>query len=296
VRRLLELSVLVLALVAAGCMGGGEPEPDLAPLTGAELGWVRAYSAWAIEVNDDESATPSQGAARECEDRFERIGSPPSARLEPAAERAAEVCPLLAELGTRRRALDLVDEADELLLPFLRDEQTLALASGVTVDSRADVRLSAEASEIIGDAVEVRCWSESDWRRLVEEDNAWNDESESHVDLVGWTAPDVDRIHLVLDVCNTVARVEAGDVTEWTRSERIDAADAIETLLHETQHFVLPDASESKVECSAIRSLPAFAQRFGVSPAAAQELAELYRTEVYPDLDDEYTRGGCPRG
>lgn len=295
-RRLLRFSVVVLALVAPGCTGEeSEPEPDLAPLTAAELGWVRAYSVWAIEVNDGESTTPSPAAVRACEERLERIGLPPSARLEPAAERAVEVCPLLSDSGTRRRALDLVDDADELVLPFLRDEQPLALATGATVESRADVRLSAEASDLIDDPVEVRCWSEPDWRRIIDEDNAWNDENESHVDLVGWTAQDVDRIHLVLDVCNTIVRAEAGDVSAWTRSEQVDAADAVETLLHEIQHFILPDASEAKVECSAIRALPAFAQRFGVSPAAARELEELYRAEVYPDLDDEYTRGGCPR-
>ncbi len=292
-RHLLRSSAVVLALVAAGCMGG-EAAPDVGPLTGVELGWIRAYSAWAIEVNDSESDAASPAAARECEDRFDRIGAPPSARLEPAADVAADVCPLLSEPGTRRRALDLVEEADELVLPFMRDEQPLALGTGATVESRADVRLSAEASDVIGDAVEVRCWSEPDWERIVEEDNAWNDESESHVDLVGWTAPDVDRIHLVLDACNTIALTDS-DLATKARSERVDAADAIETLLHEVQHYVFPDASEAKVECSAIRSLPAFARRFGVSPETARELAELYRTEVYSELDDEYTRGGCPR-
>ena len=293
--RVLGLLGVTMALAAAGCIGGGSEEArDVGPLTAAELAWVRDYSEWAIDVNADEYDHPAQSTVAACERHLERVGTPPTERLEPAAQRAVEVCPLLADRGMRRRALDAVEEADELILPFMRDEQELALTTGTTEESRADTRLSEAASDVVGDPVEVRCWSDRDWRRVVNEDNAWNDANDSHVDLVGWSATDVDRIHLVLEACNSIVEAEA-DVATWSRSEKVDAADAIETLLHEIQHFVLPDASEAKVECSAIRALPAFAGRFGLTQDLADELTELYRSEVYPELDDEYTRGGCPR-
>jgi hypothetical protein len=188
-----------------------------------------------------------------------------------------------------------VDTADDLLRPLLRDEQPLELRTGVTTGSRADVRFSEFASEMVERPVEVRCWSNADWRRVVGEDNAWNDFSEDYEDLVGWSDDSADRIHMVLDHCNTIARVDAGDVGAWSRDDQIDAVDAVETLVHEIQHFLKPDAEEATVECQAIRSLPRFVQRFGVASALAVELTELYRTEVYPTLDDEYTEGGCPR-
>jgi hypothetical protein len=296
--RLLGLLGVTIAVVAVGCSGGdSEQTRDVGPLTAGELAWVRDYSEWAIDVNGDEYDAPARATVVACEKRLERIGAPPTERLEPAAQRAVEVCPLLAERGMRRRALDVVEEADDLILPFMRDEQELALATGTTDESRADTRLSDAASDVIGDPVEVRCWTDQDWRRVVSEDNAWNDANESHLDLVGWTATDVDRIHLILEACNSIVEAEAGadDIATWSRSEKVDVADAIETLLHEIQHFVLPDASEAKVECSAIRELPEFTRRFGLTPALADELTELYRSDVYPELDDEYTRDGCPR-
>lgn len=295
-RRLVCLSILLLVATPACSLEGSSDPLDDEPLTAAELGWVRGYSAWAIELGDEDVSSSSSEAARDCEDRLDRIGEPPSQRLEPAAERARDVCPLLSEPGTRRRALDFVDEADELVLPYMRDQQPLELRSGVSTESRADVGMSEDASDVIGSAVEVRCWDEPDWERVIGEDNAWNDVSESHLDLVGWTAEDVDRIHLVLEICNTISRVVDGDdIDSWSRSAQIDVADAIETFSHEIQHFVRPDASEAEVECAAIRSLPRFAQRFGVPTGLARTLEELYRAEVYRQLDDEYTRGGCPR-
>ena len=140
-----------------------------------------------------------------------------------------------------------------------------------------------------------RCWSEDDWRRVVAEDNAWNGESTDSDELVGWSDDTDSRIHVVLDYCNTMSRIQSGDVDTWSRDDQIQAAEAVETLAHEIQHFLDSDANEATVECRAMQSLPAFARRFGVSRSSAVELAELYRAEVYPDLDDEYHRaGGCP--
>jgi hypothetical protein len=296
VGRLLFIAAVVALLAVAGCTEGASgPQADVEALTAAELVWVRAYSEWAIDVNGDEYDDPGPATVTACKERLERVGDPPSERLESAAKRAFDVCPLLTERGMRWRALETLSATDELILPFLRDEQHLTLARGATQESRADTRLSGVASDVLGYAVEVRCWGVDDWERVVKEDNAWNDDNESPFDLTGWSAADDDLIHLPLEACNDISRVEAGDAATWSRSEKIDASEAVETLLHEIQHFLLPDASEAKVECAAIRDLPAFAQRFAVTSAFAHELTDLYRAEVYPKLDDEYTQGGCPR-
>lgn len=294
------LSLVVVVAVAGAAVGCGDDtsavQRDTSRLTAAELGWIRAYGDWTLEFYDDDAGSKSGAQAiKSCRDHLETVGSAPTERLEAAADVAHTICPLLARRGMLRRARDLVWEADDLLLPYFRDEQPLGFGTEVTEESRADIRLSERASESIDDAVEVRCWSDDDWRRVVAEDDAWNGESTDADDLVGFSDNTDERIHIVLDFCNTMSRVEAGDVDRWSRDDRIQAADALETLAHEIQHFLDTEADEATVECRAIHALPAFARRFGVSGSTAIELAALYRTEIYPDLDDKYHKeGGCP--
>jgi hypothetical protein len=290
--------VIALVLLVAGCRHDASEESvalDTSPLTSAELGWVRAYSAWAIDISDDE-VTPLSGKGRvaSCEDDVEKVGPAPTARLEAATRVLADICPLLASDGTRRRALDLVEEADDLVYRYLLDDQPLALATGESADSHASVELSERATQWLDEAVEVRCWADEDWARIVREDDAWNDDSTDPDELVGYSDDFLERIHLVLDFCNTISRVVATDVDAFGRDEKIEFANALETLLHEMQHIAFPEDDEAAVECRAIRSLERFARRFGLSSELGRELTQLYRTEIYPDLDDEYTRGGCP--
>lgn len=293
----LAVAALVL-LLGAGCRHDGSEDAaalDTTPLTSAELGWIRAFSAWAIDVADDEDASRlGAGRVASCERDVERIGPAPTTRLELAESRIPEVCPLLEDAGTRRRALDLVEAIDDLVFRYLLEDQPLALGSGRTTESRADIELSRRGTEWLEEPVEVRCWGSEDWERVVLEDDAWNDETTDPDDLVGWSDDFSDRIHLVLDYCNGISEIDAESAGGWSRDERLDTAEHLETLLHELQHLALPDADEAKVECSAIRSLPRFAQQFGLSGEVARELAELYRSEIYPELDEEYTEGGCP--
>ena len=287
---------LVAALLATGCRdeAGSDPARHTSKLTQDELGWIRAYSRWTFDFYDDEPAVGADAVAV-CQRKVNQIGSAPSERLEDAADRIQAICPLVQQLGSLRHAQDELEYIDGLVLQYMRDEQRLQLRSDITDRSRADVALSGIASDVIGEPVEVRCWDEEDWSRVVREDNVWNDDSADPDDLMGWIDDYSDRIHLVLDVCNTIAAARTRDVTTLNLYDRIDAVEALETLLHEIGHFLESDASEAEVECTAIRSLPGFLGRFGVTGAAARELTELYRTEVYETLDDEYTEGGCPR-
>jgi hypothetical protein len=294
------LRSVVVFTVAVACLAGCRDEQsspprarDTSTLSAAELGWIRAYSSWTFGFYDDEPDVGADAVAA-CRDEVEQIGPSPSARLEEAAGRLPAICRLAQQIGSLRRARYELEYVDDLLRPYLRDEQPLELRSGITDRSRADIVLSGIASHAIGHPVEVRCWDEEDWSRVVTEDNAWQDENGDPDELVGWPDESEDRIHLTLNICNTMTAARTRDVTTLNRYDRIDAVDSIETLLHEIGHFG-SDASEAEVECMAIQSLPAFLGRFGVTGAGVRELTELYRTEVYPMLDDEYTEGGCPR-
>ena len=61
------------------------------------------------------------------------------------------------------------------------------------------------ASERAEEAVEVRCWTAADWRRVVREDNAWVDTADDPDELYGWQDDDTSRIHMRLDQCNELA-------------------------------------------------------------------------------------------
>ena len=284
-RALLPLLIAAaLMLAASGCSGGsdGSAAPaDDSPLTSAELGWIRAYSAWTFAIHDDELGAPvGPQLVAACRDRLEEVGASPTKRLEPAADHAATACPLLAEKGAHRRALDIIETADDLLRPLLRDEQPLQLRTGATEASRADTSFSELASAVVGYPLEVRCWGDSDWRRVVNEDNAWTDSGDDAETLLGWTDESADRIHMRLEDCNALDRLRRGVFRTLSRTQQIDSADSLGTLAHEVRHFVLPDADEATVECAAMRSLRRLGERVGLDRSSAIAIAELYRTEI----------------
>jgi hypothetical protein len=175
---------------------------------------------------------------------------------------------------------------------MLRAEQAVELTDERTSTSRADLTLSAEASAPVDDPVEVRCWSAADWR-IVREKNAWNDESEVASDLFGWADTSDSSIQMRLDQCNLLRRLARDDLLAWPRADQVDASDSLDTLAHETQHIVLPDADEAEAECAAGAGLARTALHLGATKAETARLVALYHSEIYPDLDDEYQREDC---
>ena len=281
---------LALVVAASGCTGESST-PDAAsgePLSVTELGWVREYSDWTIDVYDEEfDSPPGRELVEECRERLGEVGPPPTDRLEPAWERSAAVCPLLSQAGSLRRAKDVVEDADNLVIPFI-DSRELPLRAERTAESRADLRLAGIASKEAEIAQEVRCWSDPDWRRVVREDNAWQVESDDPDELYGWQDGDTDRIHMRLGQCNLLHRIGPEDVLSWDRDDQVEAADSVTTFVHEIQHLVMPDADEGQVECAAAAELSRFARRLGATSVEAARLTRLYVTDVREELDDEY--------
>jgi hypothetical protein len=293
VRGAIASVVLVVAAAAVGCSGGTESAGGR--LSSAELGWLRAYAAWSIAIyNDDLGPPPGAKLVEACEDRYAELGPPPTERLERVVDQTTEVCLLLGEAGKQRRALDRIDEIDELLLPLLRDEQPLEFGTGTTETSRADLAFSAFATEVAEAPVEVRCWDDSEWRRIVAEDNAWSDGKLDADSLFGWQDESRGRIHLPLETCNLLSRTIAEGIRGMDFVDRMDAANALGTLVHEVRHFVLPDADEATVECAAMRSLERAGVSLGLDLDDAADLARFYREDIYPEQAPEYTAGGCP--
>ena len=129
---------LALVVAASGCTGesstpaaaSGESSTPAAasgePLSASELGWVREYSDWTIFVYDEEfDSLPGRALVEQCRARLDEVGPPPTDRLEAAWERSAAVCRLLSKAGSVRRAKDVVEDADDLVLPFFIDSREL---------------------------------------------------------------------------------------------------------------------------------------------------------------------------
>jgi hypothetical protein len=292
----LGLLAVVAAIVLAGCTDEPSTTQSHGPLTSAELKWIRLESAWAIAIYDDtlSPATGGNTLVRECERRLAELDEPPTDRIRPAFERAKDACPLLDAPGARHRAEDVLGAVDDILEPMLRSEQDIELTDDDTMTSRADLTLSVQASRRIDDPVEVRCWSVADWERVVGEQNAWNDDSDSAEDLYGWADTSEGTIDVVIDQCNLLKRLAEEDLLEWARDDQIDAADAVATFAHEIQHFVRPDADEAEAECGAGRTLASAAVGLGATPAEAERLEALYISDIAPDLEGEYrSNTGC---
>ena len=230
----------------------------------------------------------------ECKQRLAEVGEPPTDRIRPALEQASKACPPLDARGSFHRAEDALQAADDIMRPLLRAEQDIVLSDARTSTSRADLTLSARASTLADDVVEVRCWSSAEWRRVVGEKNAWNDASDAPDELYGYADTSDSEIHMRIAQCNTLRRLVREDVLGWSRADQIEAANSLDTFAHEIQHQISPDADEAEAECGAGRALVPAARRLGATPAEAAHLAALYRSDIYPDLDSEYQSDECP--
>jgi hypothetical protein len=287
--RFALLFLLALALLTPACTGESDAETSLEQLTPAELGWIRVYAAWTIDIYDGELGPPGgPPLVKKCRERREELGDPPTERLQAAAERAAAACPLLAHRGMHRRALDVVDEADELLRPLLLEVQPLPLEAGETTESRADLDMSSWVTHELGRPAEVRCWDDEDWPRVIGEDDAWTDDHTDVDELYGWSEEWSDRIHMSLDQCNRIARFRAREAGGGSRSQEIETANALGTLFHEATHLMDPDLDEAEVECEVLYWFDLYAEGLGGDIDVSERLARLYRTEVYPEQPDEY--------
>jgi hypothetical protein len=278
----------------SGCSGEASTTPTRGPLTTAELTWIRAESVWAIAIYDEELGPPPGAAlVRECKRRLAEVGDPPTNRVSPALDRAKAACPLLATRGSLHRAESALRAADEVVLPLLRSEQDIVLTDERTRTSRADLTLSAQASQPVDEPVEVRCWSSADWRRIVGERNAWEDDSETPDELYGWADTTDNKIQMPVGECNLLRRLIRDDLLSWPRDAQVDAADSVVTFAHEIQHLVAPDADEAETECGARHTLVRTARRLGATAAEAARFAALYRSDLYPNLDSEYRSDRC---
>ncbi len=146
---------LVAALVAFG-WAYDLPQPPPGPLSETELGWIAGVRVWL--------ATPLPARCRE------PLPEAPSGRLDRVAEDFRSAC----DETVPARALERSREARRRLAAELRDRRPLPVSGRLVGTSRIEPRLGAAMTALAagGRRVEVRCWSQADWRAVVAEEAA----------------------------------------------------------------------------------------------------------------------------
>jgi hypothetical protein len=326
------LIVVLILLLVSPVACGGRAEPT-GRLTGDELSWVRKLERWESSVEAagargeqardrilgglggsraefDELMAPVQG----CADRFGReVGEAPSSRLGRVAESALAGCrefaraaeaesrafvedpgPLLLsseDALARGNRLWLV--ADDRLEALLAWNAPLPVLSGAPSESRIEPRLGRVAAMLASRPVQIRCWSEADWPAVFAE---WNAYSTGRDIPVGFVASfDRGRVNLAPEICSVLADFLYGAGAPRSETGKLDLADAVVTLAHESEHLVAP-APEAAIECYAAQDVRRTARALGARPGLAAELSRLFWTKLYPQDAPLYRSVLCRDG
>lgn len=298
-RQLASLVGFWIAFVLPGCH---EDRPAQGNAVGAETAWLDDVHDW-LDV-DIASTYP------DCRRSFDAdVGAPPTDRLKPLERLVGTLCDradrwqgdeqkalasgdsaLYYRSITEERAVSAAYRAVEDFLATYRPgigPRTLPRLARPSGESRIEPTFTRVARKLTGTSVVVRCWSKSDWPRLVERLHLTDADT---FDLVGYANEEAGRIELSPTVCGPLADFvyRAGDPSE------LDVADAAETLTHEATHVgPTPLEEEDVVECYALQHMRRTAVRLGATRTLAARLSRRYWQLVYPTLPAKYRSAEC---
>jgi hypothetical protein len=322
------VAIVLCALALAAC-GGDEQQVVGAGLSADEVRWVRAFAAWGDDIGQavgDARAARDEALAggdrsfftqalrpvRDCAGSLERaVPDAPTRRLRAARRLLERTCAAYvrfadAHAATLRgapgdpllRAEAAETRAEELLLTvyqgvgsLLRDNRPLPRTRGGD-RSRVDPLYSRLGGELAYERVEVRCWSEDEWRDVIRERSAFSNGYLNVHATLGFAWPDDRRAHLAPEICAALDRFSLDG--EGADSEEL--ATAVVVLAHEVGHLRSTSAAEAEVECRAIQEARALAQKLGADAAEADALVEFYLEQVYPETDALYHSTQCHPG
>jgi len=190
-----------------------------------------------------------------------------------------------------RRGSELLLLADGGLPPG--EVRPLPVIAGDSSRSRIEPRFGRVASSLAGKRVEVRCWSQADWIRLLREEKAYT-KHRIDEDTLGFAGIAGRRANLAPDVCDALVDLTYHEARPSSDVARFQLAAAVVTLAHEPQHS-RGVAVEAQAECYALQSAATTARRLGVDAAYARGLAALY-WEHYAEELPAYRSRDCREG
>lgn len=248
------LRLLLLPAVVAGLLLFGAtydvPGPPPPRLSAAELAWIDGVRGWL------DAPPPGRCAVR--------LATAPSGRLDDVRGDLLDAC------GEQEpeRALERSREARGRLAAELVDRRPLPVSAELVGTSRIEPRLSAAVTRLAGGRpVEVRCWSQSDWRVVLAEEAALTGVRRPRESfwLPGERSLHVQGVH-----CGPLVRLALG-VQPRSRARRADLAVALW-------------AGAAAAESAARRCVPpaVFATAVGAAGRYAVGLVRWARRELGP--------------
>ena len=205
---------------------------------------------------------------------------------------------------------------DPRRLPFLLACLALAalLASGcaaLDVDDEAQARVGAALPEqrqveplleqavlvAVGRAIPVRCWTASQWGRVLRENQAPIGQLDP-VNVLGLAVSDgvTETINLSPRVCGPLTALASDPGLPPPGRASLDLAQALVTVGHEAGHLVAGLGTEAEAECFGAQHVTRVAEALGMTHAEGELVASLYWGEVYPRLDPIYITPECRDG
>jgi hypothetical protein len=160
---------------------------------------------------------------------------------------------------------------------------------GPVEKSRVEPRLSRVGSALVRKKIEVRCWSQKEWREQIEDTDATTEH-----ELAGLAAED-GPVDLAPDACEPLVEMLYTGTVPVTDEQYVILAFAVGILAHELEH-VRGVMDEKTAECHGMQRLAGVARKLGVPPAEARRLARVYWKEIYPDEDRGYRSEECRNG
>ena len=308
---------------------GGTPAGDARP-SAAEVAWIDDYGEWAIELDrawnkagraigesfagrgdPEEYAEAAEGLAECSQSLRERVGRPPTARLVALNAMLEDACRAF-ERAVRNRIRVFRGEIDRLLAAQryegeaefaltkfrVRLDEQLGDARALPVrrgpgGSRIDPRYGAAADVVAHGDVEVRCWSEGDWRLVRSVQAALADEA--FIDVWGFVTPALRRVSLHPRTCAGLDLLTYRGARPRGGPAARAIARGVLTLAHEAEHIVT-GRSEAVSECYALQKLRIVAVALGADRAYAERLTRIAWRRLYPENEDEYRTKRCRDG
>jgi hypothetical protein len=203
--RALLLPAVVAALVVFGWTYE-VPGPPPPPLGEEEVAWVAIVRDWLREPLPERCSTP--------------LGASPTERLERIRDGLVDAC----DEEDPARALRRSREARARLVAELRDRRELDELTGLVASSRVEPRLGEAMTALAaGAAVQVRCWSQADWRAVRAEEEALTG---SRAERDSFWLPRERSFHLQNVHCGPLVRLVHGEQPR-ARGRRVDLALAL---------------------------------------------------------------------
>jgi hypothetical protein len=175
------------------------------------------------------------------------------------------------------------------------DDGPLPTLGGLTDVSRIEPLYSELVSEIAGRRVEVRCWSEADWRDRSDEVAAWSDHKTRPGGWSAYVSWDEERANLSPAVCRSLGQWAYGKRWPEDRWEGYYFAWSVKVLAHEAQHLRGIE-SEAEADCYGLQAMPAVARGLGLDAERGRFLAEYAWGYIYPRVRDDYWSAECRDG